>query len=146
MSLFRTNHPQLLTMGSKYLPGIDRNRWKYRKKCTRGATGWSVSLVEPANFFEGGLRRAKCPVVAQTRGYHLVCIWGCLITFWGGKIVLKSMLIAGLWICLIFVSGLIPVFQRSVSPSNWGGFVSSWESCCCKDTGLSSDMHLGYPS
>ena len=30
----------------------------------------------------GGVRQAKCHVVvAQTQGYHLVCIWGCLVKF-----------------------------------------------------------------
>ena len=40
-------------------------------------------------FFEGGLRQAKCDVVAQTQGYHLVCIWGSLCKFQGGGVVLK---------------------------------------------------------
>ena len=40
-------------------------------------------------FFEGGLRQAKCHVVAQTQGYHLVCIWGSLRKFQGGGVVLK---------------------------------------------------------
>ena len=31
----------------------------------------------------GGFRRTKCPVVAQTQGYHLVCIWGSLVKFKG---------------------------------------------------------------
>ena len=35
-------------------------------------------------FFEGGFRQAKCHVVAQTQGYHLVCIWGSLIKVRGG--------------------------------------------------------------
>ena len=32
-------------------------------------------------FFEGGFRRTKCPVDAQTQVYHLVCIWGSLVQF-----------------------------------------------------------------
>ena len=32
---------------------------------------------------EGGFHRTKCPVVAQTQGYHLVCIWGSLVKFQG---------------------------------------------------------------
>ena len=40
-------------------------------------------------FFEGGFRRTKCPVVAQTQGYHLVCIWGSLVKFQGGGVVVK---------------------------------------------------------
>ena len=30
-----------------------------------------------------------CHVVAQTQGYHLVCIWGGLFKFQGGGVVLK---------------------------------------------------------
>ena len=63
--------------------------------------------------------QAKCHVVANTQGYHLVCIWSSLVKFQGGGVVLKSMLCAGLWICWIFVPGLIPVFHSSVSLSNW---------------------------
>ena len=40
-------------------------------------------------FFEGGFRRTKCHVVAQTQGYHLVCIWGSLVKFQGGGVVVK---------------------------------------------------------
>ena len=36
----------------------------------------------------------KCPIVAQTQGYHLVCIWGSLVKFQGGGVVLKTMLCA----------------------------------------------------
>ena len=50
-------------------------------------------------FFEGGLRQAKFHVVAQTQGYHLVCIWGSLVKFQGGGVVLKTMLWARVWIC-----------------------------------------------
>ena len=32
---------------------------------------------------------AGCHVVAQTQGYHLVCIWGGLFKFQGGGVVLK---------------------------------------------------------
>ena len=45
--------------------------------------------VGPANFFEGGFRQTKCPVVAQTQGYHLVCIWGSLVKFQGDGVVVK---------------------------------------------------------
>ena len=44
--------------------------------------------------FEGVFRRTKCPVVAQTQGYHLVCIWGSLVKFQGDGVVVKSMLCA----------------------------------------------------
>ena len=32
---------------------------------------------------------AACHVVAQTQGYHLVCIWGSLVNFQGGGVVVK---------------------------------------------------------
>ena len=32
---------------------------------------------------------AGCHVVAQTRGYHLVCIWGSLVKFQGSLVVVK---------------------------------------------------------
>ena len=38
---------------------------------------------------KGGLCLAGCHVVAQTQGYHLVCIWGSLRKFQGGGVVLK---------------------------------------------------------
>ena len=57
-------------------------------------------------------------VVAQIQGYHLICMWGRLVKFHGGGVVLKTILCARLWICWVF----IPVFQSSVSPSNWEGF------------------------
>ena len=38
---------------------------------------------------KGGLCLAGCHVVAQTRGYHLVCIWGSLVKFQGGGVVVK---------------------------------------------------------
>ena len=66
----------------------------------------------------GGLCLAECHAVAQIQDYHLVCIWVCLVKFQWGGLVLKSMLCARMWICLILVTWLIPVFQSSVSPSN----------------------------
>ena len=99
-------------MGSKQLPEIDRKQWKFQKKCARGATGWPV---EPANFFKR--TSVKCPVVAQTQGYHLVCIWGSLVKFQGGGVVLKTMLCARVDL-LSFCTGLTLVFQSSMSPSN----------------------------
>ena len=38
---------------------------------------------------EVGLCLAGCHVVAQTQGYHLVCIWGSLVKFQGGGVVVK---------------------------------------------------------
>ena len=38
---------------------------------------------------QAGLCLAGCHVVAQTQGYHLVCIWGSLVKFQGGGVVLK---------------------------------------------------------
>ena len=37
----------------------------------------------------GGLSLAGHHVVAQTQGYHLVCIWASLVKFQGGGIVVK---------------------------------------------------------
>ena len=45
---------------------------------------------------KGGLCLAGCHVVAQIQGYHLVCIWGSLLKFQEGRVVLKAMLCAGL--------------------------------------------------
>ena len=36
-----------------------------------------------------GLCLAGCHVVAQTQGYHLVCIWGSRVKFQGGGVVVK---------------------------------------------------------
>ena len=69
-------------------------------------------------FFEGGFRQTKCHVVAQTQGYHVVCIWGSLVKFQGGGVVVKTMLCARVQIRWVFVPGLTPVFQSSMSPSN----------------------------
>ena len=41
-----------------------------------------------------GLCLAGCHVVAQTQGYHVVCIWGSLVKFQGGGVVVKTMLCA----------------------------------------------------
>ena len=42
-----------------------------------------------------------------------------------------------------FCTGAYPsVIQNLVSPSDGERFVSSWESCCCADTGLSSSLYL----
>ena len=35
---------------------------------------------------EGVLCLAECHVVAQTQGYHLVCIWGSLVRFQGVRL------------------------------------------------------------
>ena len=36
-----------------------------------------------------GLCLAGCHIIAQTQGYHLVCIWGSLVKFQGGGVVVK---------------------------------------------------------
>ena len=95
------------------------------------------------SFFEGGFRQAKCVLVAQTQGYPLVCIWGNYIKFQGGGVVSKAMLYARLHFEGFLFRDLSPLVQSLVSPSNAGGFVSSWMSCCCTDTGLSCGVHLG---
>ena len=48
-------------------------------------------------------------------------MWGGLVKFHRGGVVLNNMLCARRWICWVFVPGLIPVFQSSVSPKNWRG-------------------------
>ena len=48
---------------------------------------------------EKSLYLAGCHVVSQTSGYHLICIWGRLVKFQGGGVVLKTMLCARMWIC-----------------------------------------------
>ena len=82
------------------------------------------SSVSPSNWEGFGL--VGCHVVAQIQGYHLICLWDSLVKFQGGGVVPKTMLCVRLWICWVFVPGLIPVFQSSVCPSNWGSFVSRW--------------------
>ena len=58
--------------------------------------------ARPANFFfRGGFRQAKCHVVAQTQGYHLVYIWGSLVKFHGSGVVVKFDVSALL--CSLFV-------------------------------------------
>ena len=39
-----------------------------------------LPLLGQLIFFDGGFRRTKSPVVAQTQGYHLVCIWGIVMS------------------------------------------------------------------
>ena len=52
--------------------------------------GLSLSFIAQClSQNEGGLCLAGCHVVAQTQGYHLVCIWGGLFKFQGGGVVLK---------------------------------------------------------
>ena len=48
---------------------------------------------------KGGLSLAGCHVVAQTQGYHVVCIWGSLFKFQGNGVVVKTMLCARVPIC-----------------------------------------------
>ena len=51
-----------------------------------------LPLLAPLIFFEAGFRQTKCHVVEQSCGYHLVCIWGSLVKFQGGGVVVKTML------------------------------------------------------
>ena len=48
---------------------------------------------------KAGLCLAGCHDVAQTQGYHLVCIWDSLVKFQGGGVVVKTMLCARVQIC-----------------------------------------------
>ena len=57
--------------------------------------GLSLSFIAQClSQTEEGLCLAGCHVVAQTQGYHLVCIWGSLVKFQGGGVVIKTMLCA----------------------------------------------------
>ena len=118
---------------------------------------WYIGFIKKSILFRFNVKRGiasfslyrtvtratvKCPVVAQTQGYHLVCLLGSLGKFQGGGVVLKTMFCARVDL-LSFCTGLSPVFQSSMSPPNWERFVCGWASCCCTDTGLSSDMRLG---
>ena len=85
-----------------------------------------------SEFFHWGLSlsfKAQCPpqierhlclagyhVVAQTRGLSSGIIWNRLVKFQRAGVVLRTLLCARLVICCVFVPGLIPVFQSSVSP------------------------------
>ena len=52
--------------------------------------GLSLSFIAQClSHIKGGLCLAGCHVVAQTQGYHLVCIWGGLFKFQGDGVVLK---------------------------------------------------------
>ena len=77
-------------MGSKQLPGIDRNQKSNSRKNSRGGGGRGTTgrpvgspLSQLIFLFEGDFREGGCHVVAQTQGYHLVCICGSLFKFQG---------------------------------------------------------------
>ena len=55
-----------------------------------------------------------CTDIGLSSGMHL----GCLVKFQGGGVVVKTMLCARVQIRWVFVPGLTPVFQSSMSPSN----------------------------
>ena len=92
---------------------------------------------------EEGLCLVGCHVVAETQGYHLVCIWGSLVKFQGGGVVLKTVLCARIVDLLISCTGAYRYRSKLSVSLKLRRFVSSWVSCCCTDTGLSSGMHLG---
>ena len=50
--------------------------------------------VDPGFHQQKIPKQHGCHVVAQTQGYHLVCIWGSLVKFQGGGVVVKTMLCA----------------------------------------------------
>ena len=53
---------------------------------------WGLPLYFKAQCLpqiKEGLCLAGCNVIAQTQGYHLVCIWGSLVKFQGGGVVVK---------------------------------------------------------
>ena len=87
---------------------------------------WQKSVEIPENMHAGGNRpahRAKLSVLLLHR--QRAIIWYAFGVAWlisrVGGVVLKTMLCAKVWICWVFVPGLTPVIQSSVSPSNWGG-------------------------
>ena len=54
-----------------------------------------------------GLCLAGCNVIAQTQGYHLVCIWGSLVKFQGGGVVVKFGVFLhsyAVWLCCLHAS------------------------------------------
>ena len=50
--------------------------------------------VDPGFHQQKIPKQPGCHVVAQTQGYHLVCIWGSLVKFQGDGVVVKTMLCA----------------------------------------------------
>ena len=73
----------------------------------------------------------------------LWCAFGVIKLNQGGGVVSKAMLYARLHFEGFLFRDLSPLVQSLVSPSNAGGFVSSWMSCCCTDIGLSCGVHFG---
>ena len=74
--------------------------------CARVQIRWVFVPGLPLSFkaqclpqIREGLCLAGCYVVAQTQGYHLVCIWGSVVKFRGGGVVVKTMLCARVRIC-----------------------------------------------
>ena len=63
-----------------------------------------------------GLVSCFCTDTGLSSGMHLA--WGSLVKIQGGGVVLRIMLCARVRIFCVFVPGLTPVFQSSVSPSN----------------------------
>ena len=53
---------------------------------------WGLPLSFKAQYLpqiKEGLCLAGCHIIAQTQGYHLVCIWGSLVKFQEGGVVVK---------------------------------------------------------
>ena len=79
--------------------------------CTRGSTGRAVG---PAIFFWYAFGVARI----NSKG------WGCS----------KDYALCRSVELLSYCTGATPVLKAQCLPPNWGRFVSSWESCCCKDS------------
>ena len=77
---------------------------------------------------------AGCHVVAQTQGYHLVCIWSGLFKFQGGGVVLKFGCFRAVmqFLCCLYASN-DPLMFQVTKQLNW------W----LKDLGLLSNVGLG---
>ena len=90
-----------------------------------------------------GLYLAGCHVAAKTQGYLLVCIWGSQTKFQGVGL-FENHALCQTGFEEFFYRDLSLLVQSLVSPSNAGGVVSNWVSCCCTDTGLSCGVHWGW--
>ena len=62
----------------------------------------------------GGVCLAGCHVVAQTQGYHLVCIWGSLVKFQGGGIVVNFDVFCTLmqFVCTVCMQAMAPSVEN----------------------------------
>ena len=68
-----------------------------------GVSGWVSCCTDRHRAIIPQIEEDLClawfHVVAQAKSYHLVYIWGSLVKFQGGRVVLKTMLCARVRIC-----------------------------------------------